>query len=87
MQKDKKATRVYTGEVVSDKMNRTVVVETVHTFEDKRFHKIRRKTKKYKVHDEQELAKIGDKIEFFEGRPVSKTKYMHLSRVLVQRVR
>jgi len=86
MEENKKIKRIFTGKVVSDKMERTVVVETVHTYEDRRFHKIRRKTKKYKVHDEQGLAKVGDKVEFVEGRPVSKTKYMHLSRVLVQQV-
>ena len=41
------------------------------------------RVKKYKVHLEKNgLAKVGDVIEFYEGRPVSKTKYMYLARVV-----
>ncbi|MEX0849510.1 MAG: 30S ribosomal protein S17 [Candidatus Dependentiae bacterium] len=72
----------YIGEVVSDKMDKTVVVQVVRTYKDPRFHKIMRSSKKYKVHDEGKQAKLGDKVEFYEGRPVSKTKYMYLSRIL-----
>lgn len=77
-----KAKQLYVGEVVSDKMNKTIVVKTSRTYTDKTFHKVMRSSKKYKVHDESEQAKIGDKVEFYEGRPVSKTKYMYLSRVV-----
>jgi small subunit ribosomal protein S17 len=79
---EKENARIYTGEVVSDKMQKTIVVKTVQTYKDSRFHKVRRKFKKYKVHDAQGLAKIGDTVEFFEGRPLSKTKYMYLARVV-----
>jgi len=79
---DKSKKCEYVGKVVSDKMDKTVVVETTRTFKHPRFHKTLRKTKKYKVHDEQGLAKTGDIIEFYEGRPVSKTKYMYLSRIV-----
>lgn len=72
----------FVGKVISDKMEKTVVVEITRTFRHPRVHKILRKTKKYKVHDEQKLAKTGDIIEFYEGRPVSKTKYMYLSRIV-----
>ncbi len=72
----------FVGKVVSDKMEKTVVVEITRTFKHPRLHKILRKTKKYKVHDEQGLAKTGDVVEFYEGRPVSKTKYMYLSRIV-----
>ncbi len=74
--------RMYTGTVVSDKMEKTVVVSTNITFKHPRFGKILRRTKKYKVHDEQEQAKMGDVIEFYQGRPVSKTKYMYFSKIL-----
>ena len=79
---DKNKKSEFVGTVVSDKMEKTVVVETTRTFKHPRLHKILRKTKKYKVHDEQGLAKIGDTIEFYEGKPVSKTKYMYLSRIV-----
>lgn len=80
--KNKSQKRLYVGEVVSDKMDKTLVVKTMRTYTDDHFHKVLRSFKKYKVHDEHELAKQGDIVEFYEGRPVSKTKYMYLSRVL-----
>jgi small subunit ribosomal protein S17 len=76
------AKRLYTGEVVSDKMEKTVVVAVVRTFKDKRFHKVLHATKKYKVHDENGQAKMGDTVEFYEGRHLSKTKYMYLARIV-----
>ena len=76
--------QLYTGKVVSDKMDKTVVVETKRTFKNPRFHKIISRDKKYKVHDEKEVAKVGDIVEFRESRPVSKTKYMQLVRVVKQ---
>lgn len=74
--------QLYTGDVVSNKMDKTVVVEIIRTFTHPRFLKTVRTTKKYKVHDEQELAQVGDTVEFYEGRPVSKTKFMYLARVV-----
>lgn len=74
--------QLYVGEVISDKMDKTVVVKVTRTYTDETFHKVLRSSKKYKVHDEKEQAKIGDLIEFYEGKPVSKTKYMYFSRVL-----
>ena len=84
--KDTNQKRTFVGEVVSDKMNKTIVVKVVRTFKEPRMHKILRKMKKYKVHDEQEVAKIGDIVSFHEGRPVSKDKYMYLAQVVKARV-
>jgi len=79
---EQKPKRMYTGVVVSDKMDKTLVVKTERTFVHKEFSKIMRTTKKYKVHDEHEKAKVGDMVEFYEGRPASKTKYMYLQQVI-----
>jgi small subunit ribosomal protein S17 len=70
------------GEVVSDKMDKTIVVKTMRTFQHERLGKVMKATKKYKVHDERQEAKLGDIVEFYEGRPVAKTKYMYLARVV-----
>jgi len=70
------------GEVVSDKMNKTIVVKFERSFKHKVFKKIVKKATKYKVHDEQSLAKIGDTVEFYMGAPKSKTKFMYLHRVV-----
>jgi small subunit ribosomal protein S17 len=77
-----KQKRLFLGEVVSDKMGKTIVVQVVRTLKDARFHKIVHCEKKYKVHDEQEQATVGDIVEFYEGRPKSKTKYMYLARIV-----
>ena len=79
---EQKIKRMYTGVVISDKMDKTIVVKTERTFVQKEFSKIMKTAKKYKVHDENEQAKVGDIVEFFEGRPVSKTKYMYLEQSL-----
>lgn len=70
------------GEVVSDKMDKTIVVKTERTFEEPRLHKVIRTSKKYKVHDEEGRAQEGDVVEFYEGSPRSKDKYMYLSRII-----
>jgi small subunit ribosomal protein S17 len=74
--------RTMTGQVISDKMDKTVVVKIVRDFQHPVFKKVVRRAKNYKVHDEQEQAKAGDIVEIYEGRPVSKTKYMYLSRII-----
>ncbi|MGB8367253.1 MAG: 30S ribosomal protein S17 [Candidatus Babeliales bacterium] len=79
---NEKKKKIHIGKVVSDKMDKTIVVETERIFRHPRFHKILKKVKKYKVHDEEGKTKIGDIVEFYEGRPISKTKYMYFSRVV-----
>lgn len=79
---EQKSKQFFTGEVISDKMDKTIVVKTTRIFTHPQFLKTVRTIKKYKVHDEKRLAKVGDRIEFFEGRPVSKTKYMYLARIV-----
>lgn len=77
--------RLLTGQVVSDKMDKTIVVETEQTFKHRLVKKIMRRIKKYKVHDPKQEAHVGDIVEFYEGKPVSKHKYMYLSRVIQQK--
>lgn len=70
------------GVVVSDKMNKTAVVEVVRQFKHPLYGKIVRKTKKYKVHDENNEANMGDTVQIEEHIPVSKTKRWKLSKIL-----
>lgn len=79
---DAKKVKILVGKVVSDKMEKTVVVSLTRTVKHPIFGKVLKKVKKYKVHDPLEQAHVGDLVEFFEGRPVSKTKYMYLARVV-----
>ena len=80
--RQKNEKQVITGRVVSDKMDKTIVVETARTVKHPRFHKILKKVKKYHVHDENNVASEGDIVEIYEGRPKSKLKHMYLFRVI-----
>ena len=70
------------GEVVSDKMDKTVVVRTVSRVPHPRFGKIVKHTAKFHAHDEKNEAKMGDKVRITETRPLSKTKRWRLVEVL-----
>lgn len=70
------------GTVVSDKMDKTIVVEMTRIVKHPLIKKTMRRIKKYKVHDAEEIARVGDVVEFYEGRPVSKTKCMYLFRII-----
>ena len=62
------------GTVVSDKMNKTVVVEVERLTMDPRFKKYVRRRKRYKAHDEKRQCKVGDKVMIIESRPLSREK-------------
>lgn len=79
---EQKKKRLLSGEVISDKMDKTVVVRVTRTFKHPQFGKVLKKQKNYKVHDQNEQASKGDFVEFQEGRPLSKTKHMHLTRII-----
>jgi small subunit ribosomal protein S17 len=70
------------GEVVSDKMDKTVVVRTVSRVPHPRFGKIVKHTAKFHAHDEKNEAKTGDKVRITETRPLSKTQRWRLVEVL-----
>ena len=76
----KRKTRV--GIVVSDKMDKTIVVEHIARVPHPRFKKIVKKSKKYYVHDEKGEAAIGDRVRIIETRPTSKLKRWSLAEVL-----
>lgn len=69
------------GVVVSDKMDKTIVVSIESRVTHKRYGKITSKTKRYKVHDEMNECKVGDYILIKETRPLSKTKRWALKAV------
>lgn len=82
VQEQQKKKRTLLGEVVSDKMDKTVVVSVIRTFKHPMFGKVLKVRKNYKVHDQDGQAAKGDVVEFQEGRPLSKTKHMYLIRVV-----
>ena len=71
-----------TGEVISDQMNKTIVVRTVTRVPHPRFGKIVKQMKKFYVPDEENKAKAGDTVRIMETRPLSKLKRWRLVEVL-----
>lgn len=66
--------RVLQGVVVSDKMEKTVVVQVSRRMTHPIYKKTIERSKKYSAHDEQKKFKIGDKVSIIESAPISKTK-------------
>jgi len=64
----------FTGVVVSDKMQKTVVVKTMHLSRHTKYSKTIKMHNKFKAHDEKGIAKLGDTVVILETRPLSKDK-------------
>lgn len=71
-----------TGEVISDKMDKTIVVRVERRFQHPKFKKVVTSFKKFYAHDEKREAKVGDLVLITETRPLSKTKSWRLVQVL-----
>ncbi len=76
------AKRKFQGIVVSDKMQKAIVVKVTRIKAHPLYKKRYRFSKKYKVHDEENQAKVGDKIIFEECRPLSKDKRWRLLKIV-----
>ncbi len=74
--------RTLQGVVVSNKMDKTVVVLTERLVKHPKFHKYLRRHVKYKAHDERNGCNIGDKVLIIESRPLSKEKRWRVREVL-----
>ena len=74
--------KVRRGYVVSDKMQKTIVVEVEDRVKHPLYAKVIRRTTKLKVHDEQNVAGIGDRVQIMETRPTSATKRWRLVTVV-----
>jgi small subunit ribosomal protein S17 len=70
------------GEVISDKMAKTIVVRVQRRFPHPRFKKVVTAYKKFYAHDEKREAKVGDRVRIQETRPISKTKNWRLVEVV-----
>ena len=70
------------GKVVSDKMDKTVVVAIVDNVKHPLYKKIIKRTVKLKAHDEQNACNIGDRVEVMETRPLSKDKRWRVTNII-----
>ena len=80
MERNRRKTRV--GVVVSDKMDKTVVVATEEIVRHSLYGKGVKRTKKFKVHDENNECGIGDKILIMETKPLSKDKRWRMVQII-----
>ena len=70
------------GKVVSDKMDKTVVVAIIDNVKHPLYKKIIKRTVKLKAHDENNQCRIGDRVEVMETRPLSKDKRWRVTNIL-----
>ena len=80
MERSLRKTRV--GKVVSDKMDKTVVVAIVDNVKHPLYKKIIKRTVKMKAHDEKNECRIGDRVEIMETRPLSKDKRWRVTNII-----
>ena len=80
MERGRRKTRV--GIVVSDKMEKTVVVDVEYYAKHSLYKKIIRHNKRIKAHDEENVCKVGDKVRIMETRPLSKDKNWRVVQVI-----
>ena len=66
--------RILKGKVIKNKSEKTIIVDVESTYMHKKYKKYLKKNKKYAVHDENNVSKIGDLVKIVESRPISKTK-------------
>ncbi|OGX05131.1 MAG: 30S ribosomal protein S17 [Omnitrophica bacterium RIFCSPLOWO2_12_FULL_50_11] len=70
------------GVVLSDKMNKSAVVQVSRLVQHPIYKKVMKEQKKYVAHDEKNAARMGDKVRIRETRPISKTKRWRIVQVL-----
>ena len=78
--------KVLRGTVVSDKMDKTIVVEIETTKSHPLYGRRVKYTKKFKAHDENNEAKVGDVVEIMETRPLSRDKHFRLVSIIEKAV-
>jgi len=69
-----KKKKLFSGKVVSDKMSKTRVIQIYWAARHPKYHKIVRKTRKVKAHDENNVSREGDVVKIMQTRPLSKDK-------------
>ena len=74
--------REWVGRVLSNKMNKTVVVSVERSVTHSLYRKVLRRITKFKAHDEQNVCKIGDRVRMVETRPISKDKHWRVVEVI-----
>jgi small subunit ribosomal protein S17 len=74
--------REFVGEVVSNKMQKTIIVVVKRLVRDARYGKVLRRVTRLKAHDEKNECQVGDRVRLVETRPLSKDKHFRLVQVV-----
>lgn len=84
--KERGLKKSFVGTVISDKMQKTIIVQIERLVKHPMYHKYIRKRSKFAAHDEKNECRIGDKVLIIETRPLSKTKRWRVSQILEKAV-
>ncbi len=84
---DRGIRRTLVGQIVSDKMDKTVVVEVTRRFQHPVYKKYISRRKRYKAHDDDNEFQSGDTVELVDARPISKDKRWRVARLIEKGVR
>jgi small subunit ribosomal protein S17 len=79
---DQSSRREFVGEVVSDKMQKTVIVIVKRLTRHAKYGKVIRRVTRLKAHDEKNECKIGDRVRVIETKPLSKDKHFRVAQVV-----
>lgn len=82
MQERSEERREWVGHVVSNKMNKTVVVAVDRFVRHPFYRKVMRRVTKLKAHDEQNACQVGDRVRVIETRPISKDKHWRVVQIV-----
>ncbi|MCZ6479758.1 MAG: 30S ribosomal protein S17 [candidate division NC10 bacterium] len=86
MMQQRSRRKVFTGTVVSDRMQKTVVVSVERSFRHPKYNKLLRRRTKLKAHDEEQKCRVGDKVRIMETRPLSRDKRWRIIEVVQKAV-
>ncbi len=74
--------KILVGDVVSDRMEKTVVVEVIHHLRHPVYKKMIRRRRRFKAHDEEKRCRVGDRVSLMETRPLSRDKRWRVVEIL-----
>ncbi len=80
--KERGLRKVFTGKIISDKMDKTRIVQVTRTIKHPFYGKVMKKTKKFAVNDSKNESHTGDSVSIVETRPLSKTKRWKLLKII-----
>ena len=83
---NKRIKRQVTGTVLSNRMDKTVIVLAERLMKHKVYHKYIKRRARYAAHDENNLCNIGDKVQITESRPISRRKRWRVSKIVERAV-